>query len=129
MSTTTINHSEITQSQFGDNSIMNLNLDNKNKDISKDEFVKLLKQFNQELFQINIESKYVNSITSDMVAIQNEVTELKPDRNIIDNKLNGINLVLEKTNKAMDTAGKGSDAIIKLLGIGKKLVTAASLLF
>ncbi len=99
-----------------------------NQGMNKDEFAQLLAQLKQELAETNIEPKRLNSVTSDIAVIENEIAENNPDKDLIENKISGINLLLEKTNKVMDSADKGKETLMRVIATGKTLLSALSFL-
>ena len=92
--------------------------------MSKEEFLKLLQALKEDLPNSSLPADELESINSDIEAIENQVKKDKPSKSIISNKLNGVNGMLDDISQTMETVEKGKEVFDKVVDTVKSLVSA-----
>jgi Leucine-rich repeat (LRR) protein len=100
-----------------------INIQN-NSSMSKEEFLKLLQILKEDLPNSGLPADELESINSDIDAVENQVKKEKPSKSIISNKLNGVNGMLDDISQTMETVEKGKDVFEKVVDTVKFLVSA-----
>jgi len=92
--------------------------------MSKEEFLKLLQALKEDLPNSALPADELDSINSDIEAVENQVKKEKPSKSIISNKLNGVNGMLDDISETMETVEKGAEVFTKVVDTVKILVSA-----
>jgi archaellum component FlaC len=92
--------------------------------MSKEEFLKLLQALKEDLPNSALPSDELDSINSDIEAVENQVKKEKPSKSIISNKLNGVNGMLDDISETMETVEKSTEVFTKVVDTVKILVSA-----
>ena len=92
--------------------------------MSKEEFLKLLQALKEDLPNSALPADELESINSDIEAVENQVKKEKPSKSIISNKLNGVNGMLDDISETMETVEKGAEVFTKVVDTVKILVSA-----
>jgi hypothetical protein len=92
--------------------------------MSKEEFLKLLQALKEDLPNSALPADELDSINSDIEAVENQVKKDKPSKSIISNKLNGVNGMLDDISETMETVEKGTEVFTKVVDTVKILVSA-----
>ena len=100
-----------------------INIQNKSN-MSKEEFLKLLLALKEDLPNSGLPADELESINSDIDAVENQVKKEKPSKSIISNKLNGVNGMLDDISQTMETVEKGKEVFEKVMDTVKVLVSA-----
>jgi GTPase SAR1 family protein len=100
-----------------------INIQNKSS-MSKEEFLKLLQALKEDLPNSGLPADELESINSDIDAVENQVKKEKPSKSIVSNKLNGVNGMLDDISQTMETAEKGKEVFEKVVDTVKFLVSA-----
>ncbi|CAG1023459.1 Internalin A [Patescibacteria group bacterium] len=92
--------------------------------MTKEEFLKLLQEFKQELNNSGLEDS--KKLIKRVETVEEEMDSSKPDKDLINSSLNNINKALDTVNQVTETAEKADETLSSLMSIWGNIVPIPS---